>query len=502
MKIWALWQAPLGKERWMATNGEQTTEPVKPQLGLWDAVSIMVGIVIGTTIYEMPPTIAKNVTTPWAVMGVWALGGLLSLIGALCYAELASTYPRMGGDYVYLSRAFGPWMGFLFGWAQLAVILTASTGSMAFVFGRYAVNLWDLPQAMGVGFALGAVVAFSAINILGVVLGKGTQNLLSATKIIGLGGILLAGFLWGQPAMFAIEARPMTGFGGFGLAMIFVLYGYGGWNDMAFVAAELRDRRNIPRALLLGTCLITAVYLLVNAAYITALGFDEVRKSEAVAADVLARVLGKYGAMGMSLLVMISALGAVNGLIFTGTRVYASLGAEHSVFAWLGRWHPRLGSPLWALLAHAIITLSMIFIVGTDGGRATMDGLWSQMGWEAISWGKFGGGFGMLVSCTAPVFWVFFLLTGVSLFVLRFKDRNIERPFALAVPWYPILPVVFCATCIYMLYSSLTWAGVLSLVGFVPLLLGVPLYFFSSHQDVVVGDAAPAPLPPSDTPNS
>jgi amino acid transporter len=472
--------------------------PIKPQLGFWDSVSIMVGIVIGTTIYEMPPDIAKNMTTPWGVIGVWALGGLLSLIGALCYAELASTYPRMGGDYVYLTRAFGPWLGFLFGWAQLAVILTASTGSMAFVFGRYGVKLWHLDAGAAVGFALAAVLIFSLLNIAGVVFGKGAQNILSATKIIGLAAILLAGFLKGQSGTFAIDERPMTGFGGFGLAMIFVLYGYGGWNDMAFVAADLRNRKDIVRSLLIGTAAITLFYLLVNAAYIVGLGYDNLRKSEAVASDVLHLLLGDFGASAMAILVMISALGAVNGLIFAGTRVYASLGAEHSVFAWLGRWNPRLGSPIGALVAQAAITLGMIFVVGTDAGRAAIDQLWAAFGWKAIAWGKFGGGFAMLVSATAPVFWTFFLLTGISLFVLRIKDRGIERPFSLPVPLFPVLPLVFCGTCVYMLYSSVKWAEELSLIGVVPLAAGVPLYFVSKRQPAAADEPLadmPAPEP-------
>src|SRR5262249_22811415 len=212
--------------------------------------------------------------------------------------------------------------------AQLAVILTASTGAMSFVFSRYAVNLWGLAETATVTFALAAVIVFTLLNIGGVVLGKTAQNILSATKIVGLGGILVAGFVMGQSGTFAIEERPKL-FGGFDLAMIFVLYGYGGWNDMAFVAADLRNRKDIIRSLLLGTALITVIYVLVNAAYIVGLGFDNLRNSKAVASDVLHLLLGNFGASGMAILVMISALGAVNGLIFAGSRVYAPLAAQH-----------------------------------------------------------------------------------------------------------------------------------------------------------------------------
>src|SRR5947209_5607979 len=172
---------------------------VPAPLGLWDAVSIIVGIVVGVGIFETPPDVFGSVSGPGVALGVWALCGLLALVGALCYAELASTYPRSGGDYVYLGRAFGPWLGFLFAWAQLAVILTGSIGMLAFVFGDYAVRLWGLPPERAVAFAAGAVAALSLVNLLGVVVGKGTQNVLTALKVVGLGGILVAGFFWPAP---------------------------------------------------------------------------------------------------------------------------------------------------------------------------------------------------------------------------------------------------------------------------------------------------------------
>src|SRR6266849_1300384 len=177
-------------------------QPIQARLSLWDAVSIIIGIVIGAGIYETPPLIFKNVHGPWEGLGVWALGGLLSLVGALCYAKLATTYPRSGGDYVYLTRAFGPWMGFLFGWAQLVVIRTGNIGMMAYVFADYATRWWDFGKSeprwlseaqVAFSYALLAVTVLSVLNILGVVFGKGTQNVLTAATVVGLGAILVAG---------------------------------------------------------------------------------------------------------------------------------------------------------------------------------------------------------------------------------------------------------------------------------------------------------------------
>jgi len=454
----------------------EQASPAGGQFSLWDAVSIIIGIVVGTGIYETPPLVFQNVPGPWTGLGVWALAGLLTLIGALCYAELASTYPRSGGDYVYLTRAFGPCVGFLFGWAQLAVLRTGNIGMMAYVFADYAARLWDFGPGTTLWYAAFAVGALSLLNILGVVFGKRTQNMLTAAKVLGLGGILVAGLLWSTPTPMHSAAAPAY-FDSFMFAMVLAFFTYGGWNDAAYVAAELRDgQKTIARALIVGALAITAIYLLVNAAYLWGLGFEGVRQSTAVAADVVQRPLGPWGARAISLLVMISALGSANGMILTGSRVYSSLGADHRAFALLGRWHPRLGSPAISLTIQAAICIGMIAVAGTAAGRAAVDAVLAQVGLPSVSWGE-RGGFETLLRCTTPVFWLFFLLTAVGLFVLRAKDRQIVRPFT--VPFYPVLPLIFCATCAYLLYGGIQYAGTLTLVGAVLVLAGLPLFFLS-----------------------
>jgi amino acid transporter len=455
------------------------------RLGLGDAISLMVGIVVGASVYETPPEILRNVSSPWRGLGVWALGGALSLAGALCYAELASTYPGVGGDYIYLRRAFGPWLGFLFGWAQLVVVRTANLGMMAFIFARYAGTLWDLPDESAPILAVAAVAVLSVFNLLGVVLGKWVQNALSLAKVLGLAGIVAAGLCWGQPGAFH-TGGAVTG-PGFGWAMILVLFAYGGWSDAAFVAAELRRPRDIPRILVLGTAAITLIYLAVNAAYIVGLGFDGVRTSKAVAAELLDQPLGAFAAKAMCVLVMVSALGSINGTIFAGARVYAALGADHPAFAWLGRWHPRSGSPPWSLVAQALISSAMIAAVSTVGGPSTSGPAVVPPGQQSGL-----GGFEALLAGTTPVFWLFFLLTGVALFVLRRKDRRIERPFALRRPFYPLVPLLFCGTCLFMLYAALVFAGRLALLGVAPLLLGLPLYFLSGGKEARAEKSADA----------
>jgi amino acid transporter len=463
-------------------------QPVPAQLGLWDAVSIIIGIVIGAGIYETPPLIFRNVRGPWQGLGVWVFGGLLSFVGALCYAELASTYRRSGGDYVYLTRAFGPWMGFLFGWAQLVVIRTGNIGMLAYVFADYAIGLWDFGageprlltklQVTSV-YAAAAVTVLSLLNLLGVVFGKSTQNILTAAKVLGLGGILMAGLLApyseASPPGKALSDPPL-----FGLAMILVLYTYGGWNDAALVAAEQRNpRRNIPLALILGTLAIMLIYVLVNAAYLRSLGFEGARNSSAIAAQTLERFHVPWAGNIMSVLVMISALGAINGMVFTGSRVYSALGAEYSLFAWLGRWHRGRGSPLWSIVTQLAIALGMIWAVGSEAGRAGINTLLTRLGFTEVTWAGHGG-FDTLLRCTAPAFWLFFLLTGLCVFILREKDRHLERPFT--TPFYPLLPLLFCDTCAYMLFSATDYAGKLALIAFAVLHLGLLFYWLSPRR--------------------
>lgn len=471
---------------------------IEGSLGLWSVISIIVGIVIGATIFFLPGLIFLNTNNAWSALAVWGLCGLLALVGAFCYAELATTYPRAGGDYVYLTRAFGPWCGFLFGWAQLSVILPASIGAMAFVFADFATQIYALPDFTGRNlssqfvYAAGAVAILSLLNIIGVTLGKIAQNVLAIAKIVGLLAIIVAGFGWAESSPVDWPAVDAESFGWSGLAMILVLYAYGGWNDAAFVAAEVRNpRRNIPLALLLGVAIITICYVLVNAAYVTGLGFRAVQQGDQLlAARLLEKAFGPNGATAISIIVMVSALGAANGLIFAGARVYATLGNDHPLFTWLGHWRPGFGAPILALIFQALITLGMVFIFGTTEGQEIVNngigmlnqgldaiGLRSDIGITTPAEWTAGKAFSALVTYTAPIFWVFFLATGFALFTLRTRDANLPRPFP--VPLYPILPFIFCNMCAYMLFESTVYIELRVLFAVVLVLIGLPLYGLS-----------------------
>jgi amino acid transporter len=420
---------------------------------------MVVGIIIGVGIYETPAKIFSNTPGPWQALALWVLGGVLSFVGALCFAELASTYPRSGGEYVYLSRAYGPWAGFLFGWAQLAVIRTGgSVAAVAYLLADYADRLFPLPPGGKVLYAGVPIIVLTLINVAGVSLGKRTQNLLTLLKVLGIVGILVAGLMWAGTAAPQTAAPPSAGLGGLALAMMYVLWSYSGWHEAAYVAAEVRDRRrNLPLALLLGTAIVTALYLLINLAYLAGLGFAGAAGSGAVAADVLERALGPDGGRVMSLLVVISALGCLNGMIFTSSRIFAEMGADHALFASLAQWDRRWGTPARSLLVQGALSAGMVLVVGLWGGGQS--------------------GFDTLLSCTAAVFWLFFLLTGVALFVLRARDRHVQRPFA--APGYPLTPLIFCVCCAAMLGGTALAVPLQTLVGTAVLAAGLPLYLVS-----------------------
>jgi APA family basic amino acid/polyamine antiporter len=462
-------------------TAEPHTHPNRRQLGLWDIVSFIIGVVVGAGIFKVPALVFDNAPGPLAAMLVWVAAGILSLIGALCYAELATTYPRQGGEYYYLTRAYGRPVGFLFGWAQLAVIFTGSIGMLAYVFADYAVQTFGRPTSDTTWLALGAVIILTLLNCLGLRIGKRTQNLLTTAKVLGLFAILAAGFFWPAPvsaAPPAFNAPPHEG--SIAFAMVLVLLAYGGWNDAVYLAADMRGgRRTLGLALVLGTALVTLLYLAVNMAYVWGLGYDAARQSPAVAADLLKAAWGDAGERAISVVVMVSALAAVNGLILAGSRLYSALGVDHPVFAAMGRWHPQLGVPLIALLVQAAVACGMILLVGTTPGQQVFGSALTSIGLDEPNW-EGTGGFDLLLRCTAPVFWIFFTLLALSIFVLRIKDPTIERPFR--VPLYPLLPLLFCLTCAYMVHSSVMYAWTFGLLGAALLVIGLPLYWASERR--------------------
>jgi basic amino acid/polyamine antiporter, APA family len=475
----------------------------RPALGLLDAISLVVGIIIGSGIYRTPADVFANVPDAADGLLVWLAGGAVALVGALCYAELATAYPSSSGEYLYLRRAYGPFVGFAFAWAMLTVIRTgASLAPVAYVFALYAQQLHDLGPHSKLIYVTAAIGVLSLVNALGIHPGRRTQNLLTLAKLLGLGGLVLAG-LWlavrPTPVLLIEQPAAPPAHASLTLALVMVLWTYSGWHETAYVVADLRDRsRNISRALLLGVAAVTAVYLAVNVALLAGLGLAGVRESKAVASDLLEKALGPPGKVAMAWLVVISALGATNGLTLAGGRFFAGFGDLHPGFGWLGAGRTRRGAPLVALAAQAAVSLGMVALVECgDAWRAWIAGAARSLGVKVpLDLTAPTDGFETLVVSTGPVFWFFFLLTGVGLLVLRVREPDQPRPFR--VPLFPLVPVLFCAVCVFMLYQSGAYAvsrrpaEALVVAGL--LLLGVPVYALT-RRPKEADDVAPTERP-------
>jgi len=430
------------------------------ELTLFDSVCVIVGIIVGAGIYQSSPYIASCVPSTTAIaarlpdafcrdliarfvpdaaplIGIWLLGGFLSLVGAACYAELAAAYPQDGGDYVYLTRGLGRPVGFLFAWSQLWIVRPVSIGALAFAFAEHFKELIPIGQQgtlCTLLYASTAVVVLTVINILSVKEGKWAQNVLTTVKTLGLVIVVAAAFLpVAASASLPAAAGKEVFAPHFSTAVIVVLFIYGGWNEMGYVAAEVRrPEKNLLRALVLGTAAVTLIYVLLNVAFVHALGYVGTQTSQIVAADVVSRVAPVWGRKAIAALVCISALSAVNGTIFTGSRITYAMGTEHPLWAVMGRWSARRGTPVWSLVAQALITLVLVAVFSFENDA-----------------------FGRLVLFGAPVAWLFFTLVGVSLFRLRFRDPLAHRPYR--VTGYPFTPLIFCASSLYLVYSSLIY---------------------------------------------
>jgi amino acid transporter len=429
-----------------------------PVLGLREAIALIVGVVIGAGIFKAPSMVAGMTGSPAWMFGAWILGGIMSIIGALCYAELASAYANAGGDYHFLRRAYGGSVGFLFAWARFTVITTGSIALLGFVFGDYLGQVLPL-SAVGPAwgsalYAAAIVVVLTWINLRGIKAGTSTQTWLTLAEVGGLILIVIAGvFLLGNGTAAAPAVSPpgsaLPAPASFGLAMVFVLLTYGGWNEAAYISAELKDvQRNMVKSLVLSLLLITALYLLVTWAYWRGLGLEGMARSDAVAADLLRAAFGPVGEKVIAVLIAVAALTSINATIIVGARTSYAAGRDWRVLAKLGEWDEERGTPANALIVQCAAALLLI---------------------AAGAW--IGGGFKSMVEFTAPVFWLFFLLSGISLFVLRVREPNTERPYR--VPLFPLLPLLFCAMCAYMLWSSLSYVYSKSLGGLNAAWIGV-----------------------------
>ena len=397
--------------------GDPGTVRPSALLSAADGIFLTVGMIIGALIFKAPSTVAGATSGPLEFLLAWLLGGAVSLCGALVYAELAARHPDTGGEYVFLARGFGRGVAFLFAWSRMTVIQTGAIAAVAFVLGDYASEILRLGKHSSAIWAAISVAALTLLNLAGTLQSKLLQKVMETALIGGLILFSIAAFVVGGAPPNAVA--PSQPGGSFGFAMIFVLLAYGGWNEAAYLAGEIREGgQSMMRILVVGVVAVTALYFVVNLGYLAVLGHAGVRDSKAVAADAMRAIAGEKGALLVALMVCVSVLTTINAALFTGARTNYAFGRDFRIFARLGTWRAAGSTPANALLLQGAITLALV-----GAGAATPDG------------------FNAMVAYTAPVFWTFFLLTGLTIF------RNRGAPSAFRVPLYPAIPIAFCLSC-------------------------------------------------------
>ncbi|HEX6983526.1 MAG TPA: amino acid permease [Balneolaceae bacterium] len=435
-------------------DNSQTGRPLQVFNNL-SAIAVVIGIVVGIGIFRLPTMVAQNSSTELHYIAFWIAGGIISVLGALCYAELATAKPDAGGEYHFLTEAYGSTVGFLFSWGRMTVIQTGSIALGAFILGDYASVIYDLGEYSSSIYAAITVILLTGLNILGTQPSLNIQSLFTGAivAILILAGLI--GLFNGTEVSASAESPTSTVKSSAGAAMIFVLLTYGGWNEGVYLSAEIKDvRRNMSRVLLYGLAGITLIYVLINTAYLQVLGLDTIRNSDAVGVALSNQIMGSDASFIVAVIVIISAFSTANATIITGARTNYALGRDFSLFKFIGRWNGSCNAPVNALLVQGAIALGLIIL-----GSITK---------EAVT---------TMVDYTAPVFWFFILLTTASLFI--FRSRTVEEKESFKVPFYPVTPILFIIVCLYLLYSSIIFTGMGAFVGIGILLLGLPLYLIA-----------------------
>jgi APA family basic amino acid/polyamine antiporter len=427
---------------------------LRRELGLFDATMINAGTMIASAIFIVPSAIAAGLGATMPSLLVWVIGGLVSMAGALCVAELGAAMPQAGGQYVYLQRAYGPVVGFLYGWAAFLVINTASIAAIAVGFATYVGFFVPLG---GLGIKLVAVVSIvllTLLNCLGLRVGATTQNILTSLKIAALAAIVVLGFgLAGGSAANFSPAWPSGGPGslaaGIGPALVAVLWAYDGWIESSYVGSEVRDPgRILPLSIILSVALVAVLYVVVVAAYTWLLPLDRVAGSALVASDAMTVVVGAGGAAFVAVAILVSTLGANNGIVFTSARIPYAMAEEGLFFGWASRLHPKTRSPVITLLVQGGVAVAL-----------TMTGSYVQ-----------------LATYVVFVSFLFYGLSAAAVLVLRRRAPAMARPYR---AWgYPVTPLLFIGFALYLVIDTIVQTPRDSAIGAGIVAAGLPAYWY------------------------
>jgi APA family basic amino acid/polyamine antiporter len=419
------------------------------RLGVLDATTIVIGIVIGSGIFLLPNLIARNLPSPAAILTAWIISGLLSSFGALAYAELGAMMPATGGQYVYLREAYGPMCAFVCGWTFMLAVLSGGSAWLAVTFSIYARYFVPLTPPMSKVISIALIAALSAVNYVGVREGAWVQRTFTYLKIAALLVLIGAAFLSPHTApAVRPSAIPPVSLAHFGVAMAACLMAYNGWSYVSFVAGEVRDpQKNLLRSLAIGMAVVAALYVLANVAYLKVMTIPQIALTERVGADLAMRTMGSIGGTFVSATVLLSIVGAVNGCILTAARIPFAQARDRLFFARFGEVHPRFLTPACAILWGGIWTAILVLT----------------------------GSYETLYSYSIVAAWIFYTMSVGAVFVLRRKLPNAARPYRM---WgYPATPLLFVAMSIWFMVNAFVTQPGPSLMACVIVATGVLAYW-------------------------
>jgi APA family basic amino acid/polyamine antiporter len=446
----------------MQSEESPNITPVEPELrrelSLLDSTMINIGSMIGSGIFLVPATVAIYLHSPSFIILVWIIGGIVSLFGALSIAELGALYPRAGGQYVYLEKAYGPLWGFLYGWSAFAVIMAAAISAVAVGFATYLAYFLPL-SPIGIKIvAILSIILLTTINCFGVKAGAIVQNILTFVKIGMLGAFVTLGFLINRGTFYnSASSNPQVLssniVGPIGLALVAILWAYDGWIEITYVAGEVKNpQRNIPRSLMLSTIIVILLYILINITYLSLLSIPTISASRFVAADAASVILGPVGATIAVIGVIIATLGTNNGFILTGARIYYAMSSEKIFFRSFAKVHRTFRTPIPSLVGQ---------------------GLWSCI--LVLS-----GTFDQLITYVIFASWIFYAMAAGAVIILRKKSP--ESPRAYKTWGYPFTPIIFILFSLYLVIDTLIENPRDALIGFGIILLGLPAYFYWNRK--------------------
>ncbi len=428
-------------------------------LGVTDGIAILVGITIGAGIYSTPQIIAGYLGSFQGIISLWIVVGLFVYVGGLVYAELGTRLPEAGGEYVYISRAFGPFAGFIFGWSQLFIIRTSPAAGLAIVTADYVRSFVRLSDPAHRLLAVAVILLLGALNYVGVKKASLFQKIFTFYKTLGLFVLVIGGLILVQAHsnLLNTRAQPTMNLGPAGnlvAALLMVFFAHTGMERLGYSAAEMRNpRKTIPSSLFLGIATVVVLYCLTNLIYHRTLGIEGVRGNTVVATATAVKLAGSAGAVFVAILVIVSATSSINGTMMTATRAYYAMARDRLFFRWLDHIHPRFRTPSRAVVAHCVWAIVILFLRGT---------------FEVIAAGMV---FGVLI------FWA---LNTFALFKLRMRDRGGEDIYR--VPLYPVLPAVYLAGILaFLVFRAATdWRRSLEDIAFIA--TGIPFYFYWARR--------------------